>query len=469
MEKLIKESFVYKIFTCFLCWAEKQVKNSFFVNLLLNDKKNYDTENTFFYKILMTILNFFRKLSKKIKLEKLLYNSIFVKPVLWISLAVLFTPFLPTMAVLLLVLLSMGSLFLKAITDDTFELKKSRVNLWILLYVLVYFFSAVTSVSTTENINIFMLTCAFILFYFVIINSVDTRKKMNMLIYMFIFSATISSIYGLYQYKFGDLYSAAWLDSNMFEDIKMRAYSTFENPNVFGEFLLLVVPINLALLFDEKKFTRKLLLLFMLAINVLALTLTFSRGCWLGILIAIAIFLVSVDRRFIALGVLGLLVAPFILPDTIINRFTSIGNMTDTSTSYRVWIWMGIIAMLKDYWLSGVGLGVTSFNKVYPVYAYSGIVTDHSHNLYMQIIIENGLLGLIMFVGMIYNFYKETIISISKKRDLVLLGIISAMVGFLIQSMTDHTWYNYRVVLVFWTVIGLGISFTKIKQEEKEK
>lgn len=466
MEKLIKESNIYKIFNCFFIWIENQIKNSFLINLFLKEKNNYNTENTIFNKILMGVLRFFRKIAKNMKLEKLLNNSIFIKPIIWISMVVIFTPFLPTMAVLLLVLLSLGSLFLKAIVDDTFEFKKSRVNLWVLLFILVYFFSAITSISTLENRNIFMLTCAFILFYFVIINTVDTKKKINTLIYMFIISATISSIYGLYQYKFGDVYSQIWLDMNMFEDIKMRVYSTFENPNVFGEYLLLVVPINFAVLFDEKKISNKFLILIMLAINTLALILTFSRGCWLGILVAIAILLLSIDRRFIALGILGLFIAPFILPESIINRFTSIGNMGDTSTSYRVAIWMGTIAMLKDYWFSGVGLGITSFNKVYPVYAYSGAATEHSHNLYLQLIAENGLIGIIMFFGIIYNFYKETIISACQKKKIVLIGIVSAILGFLVQSMTDHTWYNYRVVLIFWMVIAFGISFTKIKQEE---
>ena len=141
--------------------------------------------------------------------------------------------------------------------------------------------------------------------------------------------------------------------------------------------------------------------------------------------------------------------------------------MKDTSTSYRVAIWMGTIAMLKDYWFSGIGLGISSFNKVFPIYAYSGTSAQHSHNLYLQIMVENGIMGLIMFFGIMYNFYKETVISICKKKDIVLVGIITGMIGFLIQSMTDHTWYNYRIILIFWMIIGFGISLAKLNQEEK--
>lgn len=467
MEKLIKESYIYKIIIA--CWnyISNLFKNSLLINIFLDDKDYENTaKQTVFSKIFNIILGFFREVFTKLKLDKLLKNSIFTKPIIWIGFVVAFTPFLPTMAVLLLVLLSLGTIFLKAVTDKNFVFKHSKVNIWIFLFILVYLFSTLTSLSTVENRNIFMLTVSFILFYFVVINEIDSKKKLKGLLYIFIISATIASIYGLYQYAFGDLYSQAWLDKNMFEDIKMRVYSTFENPNVFGEYLLLVIPIIIGMLFDEKGIFKKFLLLGMLGINSFALVLTFSRGCWLGILFAIAILAVVLDRRFILLGILFLVIAPFILPESIINRFTSIGNMNDTSTSYRVAIWMGTIAMLKDYWFSGIGLGITSFNKVYPIYAYSGTTAQHSHNLFLQLMVENGIMGLIMFGGIMYYFYKETIISICKKKNILLVGIISGMFGFLIQSMTDHTWYNYRVVLIFWMILAFGISLARLNQEE---
>ena len=62
------------------------------------------------------------------------------------------------------------------------------------------------------------------------------------------------------------------------------------------------------------------------------------------------------DKRLIWLGIIALIAAPFVLPQTILERFMSIGNMQDTSTSYRVYIWLGTIAMLKDYFFCGIGL-----------------------------------------------------------------------------------------------------------------
>ena len=176
-----------------------------------------------------------------------------------------------------------------------------------------------------------------------------------------------------------------------------------------------------------------------------------------------------IDRRFIILGIIALMFMPFVLPDTIINRFMSIGDMSDSSTSYRVYIWMGSLAMLKDYWISGIGLGETSFNTIYPLYSYNNIEAPHSHNLYLQIVSQFGIMGLIMFLAIVYNFYKDTTISMLKKKNILLAGIIAGLTGFFLESMFDYTWYNYRVILIFWMVLSFGIVATKLTENEDGK
>ena len=54
----------------------------------------------------------------------------------------------------------------------------------------------------------------------------------------------------------------------------------------------------------------------------------------------------------------------FIIPQTIVDRIMSVGNMEDSSTSYRVYIWMGTLGMMKHYWLGGIGMGEAAFSQV---------------------------------------------------------------------------------------------------------
>ena len=59
---------------------------------------------------------------------------------------------------------------------------------------------------------------------------------------------------------------------------------------------------------------------------------------------------------------------PFIIPETMVERMMSVGNLGDSSTSYRVFIWLGTLEMLKNFWLGGIGMGEGAFRTVYPLY-----------------------------------------------------------------------------------------------------
>lgn len=468
MLEIWRESKLYQVIMAMNRWFGNLFSNSALVQFFMREKDENNTQqNSIFAKIINAVIRFFRKIFHALKLDILLEGTIFAKPTIWITFVLMLTPFLPTMLVLALVIACMLSLFLKAILEEDFELRYCKTNIWVLAFAFVVGFCALTSVSREESIKIGLLTIAFILFYFVWINTVTTKKQMRFYLSVFVLAGTVSALYGLYQYFFGDIYSQEWLDGNMFEEIKMRVYSTFANPNVFGEYLLLVIPFSLVLMMESKGWFGKLFWLGNFGILMLALVLTFSRGCWLGIIFSLFVFAILIDKRLIWLGVLALLIAPFVLPESILARFTSIGNLSDSSTSYRVYIWIGTLAMLKDYYLTGIGLGTSSFNLIYPLYAYNDIVAPHSHSLYLQLFVEYGIIGFLVFLGLIYHFYQETIIAYAKKKDWMIAGSIAAITGFLVQSATDYTWYNYRVVLVFWMVIAFGIVSTKIKMKNE--
>ena len=467
---MLKQSFIYQLFVSISNWLDKIFSQSFLVNLFIRDVDNEKRENeTIFVRVLNKIIELLRKLFVKLKLDKLLDNSIFTKPIIWLSLTVFLTPFLPTMVCIAMLIFTGLTLGLKLLATPDMKLKYSKVNVWLLIFILIIGITAFTSISLEESLNIALVMIAFAFAYFIIINTIENQKQFKSILYLFVIAAAISAVYGIYQYIFGDVYSQAWLDAEMFEDIKMRVYSTFENPNVYGEYLILAIPIAVSLFWTEKGFWKKTFLLGIVAITTLAMVLTFSRGCWLGILLALAILAIIIDRRFIILGLIGLMCLPFVLPDTIIQRFTSIGDMSDSSTSYRVYIWMGSLAMLKDYWFSGIGLGETSFNTIYPLYSYNNIQTPHSHNLFIQIVSQFGILGLIMFLGVVYNFYKEATISMLKKKNIILAGIVAGMTGFFLESMFDYTWYNYRVILIFWMVLAFGTVASKLGENESGK
>ena len=455
----LKESKIYSLCLYISKLINSWLANSYLINLFLKEKDTTKKQEDFLItRILYCFLNVFRKFFHKIHLDKIMKGSIFTKPEIWLTFVIAGTPFLPTMLVLAIEIFTAFTLFLKATLNEDFKIKFFNANPWIFCFVIVVIVSAVTSFSTVESYKIGLLITAFVLFYFIFINTVDSKEQLLFYLGVFVLSGTLSALYGLYQYFFGDIYSQEWLDGEMFEEIKMRVYSTFSNPNVFGEYLLLVIPFSAVLCLNSKTWFGKLFWLGNCGVLMLALVLTFSRGCWLGIIFSLFILAILIDKRLIWLAVFALIISPFVLPTAIIERFLSIGNMADTSTSYRVYIWLGTIAMLKDFFWCGIGLGTTSFNLVYPLYAYNEVVAPHSHSLYLQLFVEYGLIGFIVFACIMYNFYKEQFISYVKTKNYISIASIAAMSGFLLQSATDYTWYNYRVVLIFWMVIAIAHS-----------
>ncbi len=380
-------------------------------------------------------------------------------------------PIIPTMAVVGLSLLCLFSLIVKALTTKKFEWRLEGLGLMIVLMLVVYLFASITSYSPVKSLQIWAVYFAFMILYFVIINTVRTKKQLFNILTVFVLSGFVVCLYGILQYIFGWNVSQAWIDEEMFEDIKMRIYSTLENPNVLGEFILLTLPISISLMWTRKQWLSKIFYAFTSATMAVALVLTFSRGCWIGIMFSAAIFITFVAGKFWGLALAALPFIPIVLPESIINRFMSIGDMKDSSTSYRVYIWMGTLLMLKDFWLTGIGPGSEAFTQVYPFYSYSSIVAPHAHNLFLQIMVESGIVGILLFLLLIFIFIKKLICGYQyggkgKSTSVIIVGIASAVLGFLVQGMFDNCFYNYRVFMIFWAVIALGIAAFNVAGDE---
>ncbi|MBQ3463873.1 MAG: O-antigen ligase family protein, partial [Clostridia bacterium] len=248
-----------------------------------------------------------------------------------------------------------------------------------------------------------------------------------------------------------------------------RVYSTLGNPNVLGEYLLLVLPIAAVFMLKPKwKELSKYAYGAAFLILALCLILTQSRGCWLGFIVSVIIFVTFYEGKLWGLVPLVLLILPFVIPQTIVERVMSIGNMEDTSTSYRVFIWLGTLGMMKYYWLGGIGMGEAAFAKVYPFFSYNAIIAPHSHNTFLQLLVEAGIGGLGMFLVMQGVFLKQmsVVYRADNKKSLdsmTALAIASGVAGFLVQSMFDYTFYNYRVMAVFFMLLALGMALRHIK------
>ena len=185
-------------------------------------------------------------------------------------------------------------------------------------------------------------------------------------------------------------------------------------------------------------------------------------------MLSVVIFVTFYEGKWWGFIPIVLCILPFIIPQTIVDRIMSVGNMEDSSTSYRVYIWRGTLGMMKHYWLGGIGMGEAAFSQVYPFFSYNAIIAPHSHNLFLQLLVEAGISGLGVFLVMQIVFVKKMsdVYRMDDKKSMdsmLALALGSGVIGFLAQSMFDYTFYNYRVMAVFFMVLGLGLALKHLK------
>lgn len=393
-------------------------------------------------------------------------------PITGVFASVFLAPFVPTMALAGICAWTFLALIIKSLCERDFKWRFDGTGLGLAILLTILFISSAMSFARTGSLKVWAMYLVFMSYYFVIVNTVRTKEQLHSLLKLFVISGALVAVYGIMQYIFGWTTSNAWIDEEMFEDATMRVYSTLGNPNVLGEYLLLVLPAA-AVYFLKAKFGElsKYAYGAMFLALALCLVLTQSRGCWIGFMLSAVIFVTFYEGKWWGLIPAVLCIIPFVIPQTMVERFMSIGNMEDSSTSYRVYIWMGTLGLLKHYWLGGIGMGEAAFSQVYPFFSYNAITAPHSHNTFLQLTVEAGVGALVVFLAMNIVFLKKMsdTYRLGEKKSAdsaVSLAIASGIVGFLAQSMFDYTFYNYRVMAVMFMVLAMGMALYHIKKEE---
>lgn len=398
---------------------------------------------------------------------------------LGVFLTIIFSPILPTMVLVGLSFICAIVFFIHALSDKEFKFTKVSMNVAVVFFVISLLWGVVNSLQPMASLKQVLVHGSFILFYFVVINVIRERKQWTAMIKLFMASALIVALYGIIQNFFGINSTESWIDEEMFNDIGRRVYSFFNNPNVLGEFLVFTIPVSVALVWNKLKFGHRAFFIITALSLVLCMVFTWSRGAWLGMILAVGIFLVISDKRWVLVGLAAIAMLPILLYVTgntaIIERFMSIGNTADTSTAYRVSIWQASVGIISDFWYRGIGIGSDAYKQIYPYYALSGAeFALHSHNLYLQYIVETGIIGIASLFAVILEYIKTVfgakVVKQIKKSDMskILVALGAGFVGFLFQGLTDYVWYNYKMLMIFWIIIALGVSGAKILQVEDE-
>lgn len=369
---------------------------------------------------------------------------------------------------LMITLLILFFIVRKEYPGTTFALKKNGI--WLAFVVIVILYATIFSVSV-ELSMVGFIRFGNALFLMLIIQWVLVKKKEIFLyIQLFIISSTVVAGYGVFQYFFKGNNSYLLLDKVLHPDIEVRVTSIMQNPNNLAGFLVLVIPLVMAVFFYKEHWFHKLIAIVATAILVLCLVFTYSRTAYVGFVVSALMFIIFVEARLLLLtpfAVGGLLVW---MPESLRSRLdslinSSVGYLTDvesikdTSAEYRTYIWNGAAKLFHDFKWFGVGLDNNVFKLVYGFYMDTGVLAVHAHSLFFEMILELGIFGFIILIFFIFkvalNSYQMTLTSQSKFNKLFTIGCIAGIVGLLIVGIAEHSWYYHKEFYSFFVLMGL--------------
>lgn len=265
-------------------------------------------------------------------------------------------------------------------------------------------------------------------------------------------------------------------------DATSPVLSTLGRANFLGSYLVLMAPLTGGLLLINRR--RSLLALLLLG-QLTCLALTLARGAWIGLAAALLTLALAWawhtgQRRLaaMALGTTLLLLALLVLLNLPqrplgsladlpgLDRLASLSDTRAGSSAARLTIWRATLPLLQARpWLGyGPDTMRTTFAAVYPpqlVY-YQGrqTVVDRAHNLWLDLGMSAGLLGILTFTAVLAAFIRMAWRALRAACDrwtaAAWTALLAAVTGHLVdlQVSFDVT----ATAATFWLMLALAAA-----------
>ena len=324
-----------------------------------------------------------------------------------------------------------------------------------------------------------------------------------------IVSAVAQAILGIYQFNGGSGAPSLWiLDFTHF-----RAFGSFGQPNPFGAFMGLTLPLALGTAFGagtetwtrwtslrvalihtrdevppetwrDLRISAARCVVFTAAAAILGagLYVSWSRGAWIGFIAAAGVMIfLAPPRRLIGLALIGALVGGSFLavvtgitPASVVARisdfsaefagFNDVRGQVITNANYavleRLAHWQAAIGMATDSPWLGVGFG--DYAVAYPRFQLMNwrIPLGHAHNYYLNLWAETGIVGLVAYIAAWIAILALTLRALAQTsgfRRGIALGLLGTWTHLAVHSLFDNLYVNnlYLLIGVMLGLIGI--------------
>ncbi len=264
--------------------------------------------------------------------------------------------------------------------------------------------------------------------------------------------------------------------------VERRATGPLGDPNAYAQIMLVIVPIAMDRVWNEKNRRLRLLAFWALLASVGAVVLTFSRGAFVSMVIMTVAMLIYLRPKPIALLAtiaIGIMMLPYV-PVQYSQRMESLFSFLpwseanaqiDTSfrgrTSEMLVGWM----MFRDHPIAGAGLD--NYSVLYQGYSRQigldpRLQPRSAHNLYLEVAAETGLVGIGVLAALLITMMRGVIKAWSdfrRKNHYEYSGMVIAvgigLLGYFTASLFIHAAYPRYM----WLLIGVGFALQYVAKD----
>ncbi|MDP2837935.1 MAG: O-antigen ligase family protein [Candidatus Moranbacteria bacterium] len=241
----------------------------------------------------------------------------------------------------------------------------------------------------------------------------------------------------------------------------LRASGVFPDPHMFSLYLGMAIPV--AGIWWWRVTTHKTWWLIIFLTILLADLLSFSRGGYVGLICGTIIFFLGIrsrlrfEKRSALLLVMGLIILGTLLSSSPLgSRFFSSFSRQDGSNIERLRLWQEAVLHIGERPLSGVGLGnyplLVKPSALYrePIYA---------HNLFLDIAVELGLIGLALFLGVVGSALLWAGRAWKGAALPSAFAVIVSLAVFLGHAFFETPLFSVHVLPVLLLFLAIGVSY----------
>ncbi len=373
---------------------------------------------------------------------------------------------------------------IKAIENEfDFFRKNLAAILPLLLFLASGIFSFTHSPFPLASANELVRRVIYIGLALIVASEFNSEASLRRLFKWLIAAVLVTGVYGVVQYldyKFFPGPPEPGLDPFIWRRaFGPRVFSTFGNPNFFGDFLVVMSPVVLDFYLRFKRFS----LLLLWGVVAFCTAFTYSKGAWLGFAVGLIVFAFLAVMFFSHANKARLRKILFSMAAATII-IVSIGMAHQLkgrpdSSSFRIFTWLSTCEMIKTHPWIGTGLG--TFYVTYPSWRRPQIFfiegrhnteTDHPEDEFLEVWYDEGYIGFGVFLLLLAacltmgfrslrEFSKAQ--SEGKKADIrsyYLLGILTAVIAQLAHNLVCVSLRFVSSGVMLWLMIGLIVGLT---------